>query len=58
MDTPKATPISGLSPKKRNIPVDTTKGKKETENSSRMYRIDTTDFLYFARSIAIKQPKR
>ena len=50
-DTLMATPNSGLSPKKTKIPVDTTIGKKQTENSSRMYRIDTTDFLYLVRSI-------
>ena len=51
MDTPKATPNSGLSPKKTKIPVDTANGKKQKEKSSKMYRIDTTDFLYFARFI-------
>ena len=52
MDTPEATTTSGVSPKKTKIPVDTTNGKKQTENKSRMYKIDTTDFLYLARSIA------
>ena len=53
-DTLKATPNSGLSPKERKITVDTRSRecKKQKEKSSTMYRIDTTDFFYFARSIA------
>ena len=51
-DTLKAIPIPVLFPKRRKTKLEIANGKKQTENSNKIYKIETTDFLYFARSIA------
>ena len=52
MDTFKVTPSSGRFPKGSSKEIETKNGKKQTEKSSKIKRIEMTDFLFFARFIA------